>query len=137
MLIQQYKHQLEGYNPILNGPKWQVTQHNDAADLNPNAIAKIDKYLKTNETFLQLVAQEVIIAAEITAGRHKFEAINMKPEVLNNIPNGYWQNIAMSADTDVLVTEDAYTHLDDNAYHHFNNQNKEELKQIVKSDWYN
>lgn len=134
-LIEEYRHEDGGYNPFLIGPKWQVAQLNYDPSLAPDSIDKIDIHHKTDETFLLMDGQALLIAANINEGLPEFEVINMKPKVLYNIPKGCWHNIAMSKDAEVLITEDANTHLGDYEYYHFNSQEKEELKQLIKSVW--
>ena len=82
--------------PYLIGPKWQVAQLNFQPDLAPEAIKKMDVHHHTDETFLLMAGQAVLIAAEIQQNRIAFEVSNMKPRVLYNIPKGCWHNIALS-----------------------------------------
>lgn len=134
-LIEEYRHSKEGYNPYLVGPKWQVAQLNYIADLAPNAINKIDVHHNTDETFLLMAGQAVLIAAAIQPSRILFEVINMKPKVLYNIPKGCWHNIALSTDAEVSITEDANTHLGDYEFHYLNDQEQEELHKLIQSVW--
>ena len=122
-LIEEYRHSDQGYNPYLIGPKWQVAQLNYQPDLAPGAIKKIDVHHHTDETFLLMDGQAVLIAAEIQQNRIGFEVINMKPKVVYNIPKGCWHNIALSTDSKILITEDANTHLGDYDYHYLKIKN--------------
>src|SRR5210317_263612 len=97
-LIEEYRHSKEGYNPYLIGPKWQVAQLNFQPDLAPDAIEKVDVHHHTDETFLLMTGQAVLIAGAIQENRIRFEVINMEPKVLYNIPRGCWHNIALSED---------------------------------------
>lgn len=135
MRIEKYRHEMEGYSPYLIGPKWQVAQLNYDPSMAPDSIEKIDIHHCTDETFLLMEGHAVLIAAEINDNGPKFEVIKMKPKVLYNIPKGCWHNIAMSEDAEVLITEDANTHLYDYEFYHFNSHEKEELKQLIKSVW--
>ena len=134
-LIEEYRHSKEGYNPYLVGPKWQVAQLNYIFDLAPNAITKIDVHHNTDETFLLMAGQAVLIAASIQQSRILFEVINMKPKVLYNIPKGCWHNIALSTDAKVSITEDANTHLGDYEFHYLNDQEQKELHKLIQSVW--
>ena len=51
MLIEEYIHNNEGYNPYLIGPKWQVAQLNYEPNLHPDNIEKMDIHQSTDETF--------------------------------------------------------------------------------------
>ena len=134
-LIEDYRHSKEGYNPYLIGPKWQVAQLNFQPDLAPGAIEKVDVHHHTDETFLLMAGQAVLIAGEIQENRILFEVINMEPKILYNIPKGCWHNIALSKDAEVLITEDANTHLGDYEFHYLNKEDKKELNELIKSVW--
>ena len=134
-LIEEYRHSEEGYMPYLIGPKWQVAQLNFQPDLAPDAIKKVDVHHQTDETFLLMAGQAVLIAAEIQQNRIAFEVTNMKPRVLYNIPRGCWHNIALSPDAEVSITEDANTHLGDYAFHYLNEKEQKELYQLIESVW--
>jgi hypothetical protein len=134
-LIEEYRHSNEGYNPYLIGPKWQVAQLNFLPDLAPNAIKKIDIHHNTDETFLLMAGQAVLIAAEIQQNRIQYEVINMKPKVLYNIPKGCWHNVALSNDAEVLITEDANTHLGDYEFHYLKEEDQRKLYELIDSVW--
>jgi hypothetical protein len=118
-LIEEYRHSNQGYNPYLIGPKWQVAQLNYQPDLAPGAIKKIDVHHHTNETFLLMDGQAVLIAAEILQNRIGFEVINMKPKVVYNIPKA----------------EDTNTHLGDYDYHYLNKEEQKELCELIVAVW--
>ena len=134
-LIEEYRHSKEGYNPFLIGLKWQVAQLNYMPELAPGAIKKIDIHHHTDETFLLMAGQAVLIAAEIQQNRISFDVINMKPKVLYNIPKGCWHNIALSLDAEVSITEDANTHLRDYEFHYLNEKEQKELYELIQSVW--
>ena len=134
-LIEEYRHSKEGYNPYLIGPKWQVAQLNFQPDLATDAITKVDIHHQSDETFLLMAGQAVLVAAEIQQNRIAFEVTNMKPEVLYNIPKGCWHNIALSSDAAVSITEDANTHLGDYEFHYLNEKEQKELYELIQSVW--
>ena len=134
-LIEKYKHSKMGYDPYLIGPKWQVAQLNFEPDLAANSIKKIDVHHNTDETFLLMAGQAVLIAAKIQQNNIQFEVISMKSKVLYNIPKGCWHNIALSTDAQILITEDANTHLGDYEFHYLNEKDENELKQLIESVW--
>ncbi len=85
-LIETYRHEGEGYNPFLIGPKWQVAQLNYMPKLDMDSIVKLDVHHETDETFLLMAGQAVLIAGKIDGGIVDFQLINMKRGVLYNIP---------------------------------------------------
>ena len=134
-LIEEYRHSNEGYNPYLIGPKWQVAQLNFQSDLAPDDIKKVDIHHQSDETFLLMAGQAVLIAADIQQSRIAFEVTNMEPKVLYNIPKGCWHNIALSSDAEVSITEDANTHLGDYEFHYLNEKEQKELDELIQSVW--
>ncbi|MFS4418207.1 hypothetical protein [Maribacter sp. 2307ULW6-5] len=134
-LIPEHYHSGSGYNPYLIGPKWQVAQLNFTPDLAPGAIKKVDVHHKTDETFLLMNGQAVLIAAEIEGDNVTFEVKNMKPKVLYNIPKGCWHNIALSEDAEISITEDANTHLGDFEFHFLNEGQQEDLNALIEAVW--
>ena len=79
-------------------------------ELVPDSIKKLDVHHKTDETFLLMKGEAVLIAAEIENGEVAFEVIYMKQGVLYNIPKGLWHNITMRKGVEISITEDANTH---------------------------
>lgn len=134
--IEKYYHSKEGYNPFLIGPKWQVAQLNYEPETDPNSISFVEVHKHTDETFLLMAGQAVLIAAEIKEDKVSFEVINMKPKVVYNIPKGCWHNIAMSTDAEISITEDANTHLGDCEFHNLHHKEQKELVELIQSVWH-
>jgi hypothetical protein len=82
-----------------------------------------------------MAGQAVLIAAVINEEGINFEVTNMRPKVLYNIPKGCWHNIAMSEDAEVLITEDANTHLGDYEFYYLNKEKQKEISELIKSVW--
>lgn len=134
-IIEKYTHKKVGYNPFLIGPKWQVAQLNYEPETNPDDITFVEVHRHTDETFLLMAGQAVLIAAEIKEDKITFEVINMEPKAVYNLPKGCWHNIAMSTDAEVSITEDANTHLTDCEFHQLNEEEQKELLVLIKSAW--
>lgn len=134
-LIETYRHDGEGYNPYLIGPKWQVAQLNYMPSLAPEEIKKMDVHHETDETFLLIKGEAVLIAGEIKNEHMTFEVLKMKPGVLYNIPKGLWHNIAMKPGAEVSITEDANTHLGDYEFFYLNDDQIKELEQLIKESF--
>lgn len=74
--------------------------------------------MKTDEAFILKKGIAVLIAAEVTTDKVKFEVVRMQEGLLYNIPKGMWHNIALSPDTEVFIIENSNTHLSDFEYHY-------------------
>jgi len=126
-LIEEYTHTGIGYNPFLIRNNWQVAQLNYMSGQGFEDIVKIDVHLNTDEVFILLKGQVVLIAAEKNEDQLSFRMVKMKEGVTYNIPKMTWHNIAMSDDAQVIIIEDANTHLGDFEYYYLNAEQKGKL----------
>ena len=131
-IIEEYIHTGIGYNPFLIRDNWQVAQLNHVAGQGFEDIEKIDVHLKTDEVFILLKGQAVLIVAEKNEDQVSFQMVNMKEGVTYNIPKMVWHNIAMSEDAQVIIIEDAHTHLGDFEYYYLNPEQKEKMYGKIK-----
>ena len=130
-LIEEYTHDGIGYNPFLIRNNWQVAQLNHVAGQGFKDIEKIDIHLHTDEVFILLKGQAILIAVDKNEDRLSFQLVNMKEGVTYNIPKMTWHNIAMSADAQVIIIEDANTHLGDFDYYYMNEEQKNVMYEKV------
>jgi mannose-6-phosphate isomerase-like protein (cupin superfamily) len=131
-LIETYSHTAEGYNPFLIRGQWQVAQLNYEPGLGFGDLTKIDVHLQTDEVFILLKGTAVLIAAEKSGDKVNFQAINIKAGLTYNIPTGMWHNIALSEDAQVIIVENADTHLGDFEYYYLNDKQKKDMDNLIK-----
>ena len=132
-LIEEYTHTGIGYNPFLIRNNWQVAKLNFVAGQGFEDIEKIDVHLNTDEVFILLKGQAVLIAAEKNEDQVSFQMVNMQEGVTYNIPKMVWHNIAMSEDAQIVIIEDANTHLGDFEYYYLNPEQKEKMYGEIKA----
>lgn len=130
-LIDTYIHESQGYNPFLINDRWQVAQLNHAPEEELNAIERLDIHFHTEEVFLLIEGIAVLIAANLTKGKIKYDLQIMKPGITYNIPKNMWHNIAMYQGSKVLIVEDAYTHKGDYEFHYLSEEEKQDLRSQV------
>ena len=131
-LIEEYTHSEASYNPFLIRNNWQVAQLNHVAGQGFEDIEKIDIHLNTDEVFVLMKGQAVLIAVEKNEDRLSYQMVKMKKGVVYNIPKMTWHNIAMSENAQVIIIEDANTHLGDFEYYYLNAEQKEEMYEGIK-----
>ncbi|WP_455584985.1 hypothetical protein [Bacteroides sp.] len=132
-LIESYVHTGEGYNPFLIRGQWQVAILNYASEEALEAIDKLDVHFKTDEAFVLLKGDAVLIAASITNDNVSFEAIKIKPDVVYNIPRNVWHKIAMKPGSSTLIIENQQTHVSDFKFYPLNEEQIGELRRIVNT----
>ncbi|MCG8580047.1 MAG: hypothetical protein MI866_09030 [Bacteroidales bacterium] len=112
-LIEKYREAGDGYHPFLIRDGWQVAQLNYDDNQKVENIKKLDVHLKTDEVFVLLKGQAVLITASIENNRPLFELELMKSGITYNVPQDVWHNIAMLKGSEVLIVEKSDTHLSD------------------------
>ncbi len=131
--IEEYIHTGCGYNPFLIRNNWQVAQLNHVAGQGFEDVEKIDVHLNTDEVFVLLKGQVVLITAEKNGDHLSFRMVKMKEGITYNIPKKTWHNIAMSQDAQVIIIEDANTHLGDFEYYYMGAEQKAEMYRGIKA----
>lgn len=126
-LIEEYTHEADGYRPFLIRDNWQVAQLNYENNQGFGDIEKIDIHFQTDEVFILLEGQVVLIVAEKEGDRLSLRTVKMEKGVTYNIPKNTWHNIAMSQDAKVIIVEDANTHLGDYEFYYMGSEQKSEL----------
>lgn len=116
-LIESLVHNSEGYNPFLIRDGWQVAQLNYMPSLDPEAITRIELHRQTDEVFILIHGEAVLIACELTKDGFVFQCIRLEMGAVYNIPVNVWHNIAMNRDARLIIVERSNTHLDDVIYH--------------------
>ena len=135
-IIDIYKHVNEGYNPYLIGPKWQVAQLNYSIEEALESKIRLDIHHLTDEAFLLIEGDAVLIAARIIQEEISYDIILMQPGIVHNIPKEVWHNIVLKHGAKVLIVEDANTHLPlpdgDYEFYYFSDAQKAEFRRRVE-----
>ena len=133
MKIETFKYNGSGYKPLLITTKWQIAKLNYLPGHGLEEIDKIEVHNQTDEVFILLKGTGILIAADIQNNDIKFDVINMVPGIIYNIPQGIFHNIAMKDDAELIIAEDANTHLYDCTYIKLNAIQTNKLKALILS----
>lgn len=114
--MEVYKIKEPGFSPVLIRDGWQVAQLNYTIDQHIENIDKIEVHRETDEVFVLLKGDAVLILAEFENGIPQFKMESMNPLSVYNIPKNTWHNIAMKEGSEVLIVEKSNTHLSDVEY---------------------
>ncbi|RIV71533.1 hypothetical protein D2U88_07145 [Flagellimonas aequoris] len=121
-----------GYHPFLIREGWQLAQLNYIESQHIDQIFHLDVHRHTDEVFVLIKGQAVLIGATIHNGEPIFEAELMRSDVIYNIPQGRWHNIAMEEGSEVLIAEKSNTHVSDFEQFQLNKTQVRELRNLVK-----
>ncbi|HWQ46259.1 MAG TPA: hypothetical protein VN376_05295, partial [Longilinea sp.] len=98
-----------GYMPLVDFGAWRVAVLNYLKENQPHLIDKFERHLETDEVFVLLHGQAVLLIGE---GEDEVERIFFQPMEMGkvyNIKARTWHSILMSLDASVLVIENRDT----------------------------
>lgn len=134
-MIEKYLLKDKGYHPFFISDGWQVAQLNYSDDQHIDNIKRVDVHLETDEIFVLMDGEAVLISASINNDTPTFSTELMKKGTIYNIPKNLWHNIAMKEGSEVLIVEKSNTHLNDYEFYYLNNEQISELKSIVNQSF--
>lgn len=129
--LESYKIKEKGYHPFLIREGWQVAQLNYTEEQDIGNINKIDVHFETDEAFVLLRGDAVLITATLEDKKPFFYVKLMEYNTTYNIPKKVWHNIVMKKDCEVLIVEKSNTHLRDFEYFELNKEQIANLKEKV------
>ena len=132
-LIEKYKFDGEGYNPVLISREWQVAFLNYHINESLESIVKLDIHHKTDEVFILLEGHCTLIAAEIKQGKITFDLKDMQPGIFYNIPCNTWHKIAMKEGCKVCIVEKSDTHISDFEFYDLSEEEINDLRTQVNN----
>ena len=132
-LIEQYQISDNGYHPFLIRDGWQVAQLNYIPEQEIGNIEKLDIHHLTDEVFILLKGNAVLIGAEINGNDVDFKVELMLPHITYNIPVNTWHNIAMSQDCEIIIVEKSNTHKGDFEFFQLSEEKKQEMEALVRA----
>lgn len=130
-MIEKYTTKEEGYHPFFISNGWQVAQLNYLKDQNIDNIKKMDVHFMTDEIFVLMYGEAVLISSTIINDTPNFEVELMRKGIIYNIPKNVWHNIAMKEGSEVLIVEKSDTHLGDFEFYELKDEQIAELKRKV------
>jgi len=130
-IIEQYEISDKGYHPFLIRDGWQVAQLNYSKEQEIDNLKKLDIHHLTDEVFVLLKGEAVLIGAAINGNDVTIEVEKMKPNITYNIPVDTWHNVAMRKGCEILIIEKSETHIGDFEFFPLTNEKRNEMKILV------
>ncbi len=118
----------QGFKPLLVSAGWQVAQLNDCEELHSDTVNRIERHDASDEVFVLLRGNALLVTATQQAGQHQFELLQMEQGVTYNIPLGTWHTIMTSPGMQVMIVEKKNTHLNDVTYCALTDEEREALR---------
>lgn len=122
-----YNFEEEGYHPFLINKNWQVAKLNYCIEQKLTSIDKMEKHIKTDEVFILLEGEAILIEAKFVNG-WEFYFYRMEKNKIYNVKAGVWHNIILFKGAETLIIEKNNTHLNDCTYKSFLKNDRDKLR---------
>ena len=109
-VLESYKWEGLGYQPLLLRPKWMVSLLNWEPAAERINLKEIERHNQTDEVFVILKGRSVLF---VQRDVERLKAFDLRPGVIYNVPQGVWHNLVVSRDATLLIVENRDTHLYD------------------------
>ena len=99
----------EGYMPLVDFKSWRVALMNFSDNFRPERIHILERHPETDEVFVLLRGQVLMILAEGDGGVQKLHFQVMEEGSLYNVKPTCWHAVVMSRESVLLIVENADT----------------------------
>lgn len=99
----------DGYRPIIDYGAWRVAILRYHPELEPDAIATMQRHDETDEVFVLLAGRCILFLGEGDAEVDAIHAVDMLPLKAYNIKRGVWHTHTLDRDAMVLIVENRDT----------------------------
>jgi ureidoglycolate hydrolase len=120
----------EGYMPLVDFKSWRVALMNFKEDFCPERIQILERHPETDEVFVLLRGQVLMILAEGDGGVQKLHFQVMEEGSLYNVKPTCWHAVVMSREAVLLIVENADTN---DANSQFVNLSPDLCREIVET----
>lgn len=112
MNIQELSFTGEGMSRVFENQKWMVGVKNWKPANDITGIDCLERHNLTDELFVLLAGRCTLVYANQTAEEISFDAVEMEPMKVYNIPAALWHNTITQKDTKMVLIEDSSTGMD-------------------------
>ncbi|MCJ7706442.1 MAG: hypothetical protein MUO38_02375 [Anaerolineales bacterium] len=95
----------DGYKPLVDYGEWRVAILRFVDGLRPDRIDSMERHIETDEVFVLLRGQGVLIIGGNGAQVDGIQTQVMEPGEIYNVKRSAWHTILLSRDASVLIVE--------------------------------
>jgi mannose-6-phosphate isomerase-like protein (cupin superfamily) len=132
MSILSYEFTNEGMSRVYENEKWLVGIKNWKPANDITGIDCLERHNQTDELFVLLSGECILLFAHETEGGLKFDTVRMEPNKVYNIPKSLWHNTITMKDTKMVLIEDSSTSMENSDILPLTADQIEEIQRIVK-----
>jgi ureidoglycolate hydrolase len=104
-MLEIREYQGEGYKPLIDYGQWRVAILRYQDDLQPELIDQMERHNETDEVFVLLCGQGVLILGGTGSQVEGFYPLVMEYGKLYNVKRNAWHTILLTRDASVLLVE--------------------------------
>ena len=104
-MLEIREYQGEGYKPLIDYGQWRVAILRYQDDLQPELIDQMERHNETDEVFVLLCGQGVLILGGTGSQVEGFYSLVMEYGKLYNVKRNAWHTILLTRDASVLLVE--------------------------------
>lgn len=131
MNILTYEFNNEGMNRVYENEKWMVGIKNWKPANDVTGIDCLERHNETDELFILLSGECVLVFANETGNGLEIEAVKMEANKVYNIPQSLWHNTITNKDTKMVLIEDSSTGMNNSDILPLTKQQIAEIQELV------
>jgi ureidoglycolate hydrolase len=122
----------EGYQPLVDYAGWRVAVLRYIDELEPDRIDKLERHTQTDEVFVLLHGQGVLLMGGNDAALAAIHPQVLEPGKLYNVKRNAWHNILLSRDATVLLVENRDTGTGNSEYAPLTPEHRRSILEIAR-----
>ena len=122
----------EGYQPLVDFGTWRVAFLRFIDELIPENIYRLERHVETDEVFVLLDGQAVLLLGEGDQEIEKLIHQVMRPGILYNVKQNAWHNCVLSRDATILLVENRNTSSENTEYIELSLEQRKKLVDFTK-----
>lgn len=130
-LLETHEYLGEGYKPLIDFNCWRVAVLRYLDELQPDRISYFERHNETDEVFILLNGQAVLLIGEGEECVDTFIPQVMRAGVLYNVKKGTWHAVVLSRDATILLVENRDTARENSSYYDLRPEQRAQLVQIA------
>ena len=128
-MIEEIEIQGRGFVPLKDYGSWRIAQLSYDAELNaPESLASLGRHLETEEAFLLVEGEAVMVIAGIRDIPQNFETVRFFPGKIYVVRQGQWHAAVLKPGARLLIVENRDTGAENSENHILSDSEKLEIR---------
>ncbi|MGB8213296.1 MAG: hypothetical protein WCE68_07030 [Anaerolineales bacterium] len=127
-----------GYQPVIDFDTWRVAILNYLDEIHPERIDFMERHNETDEVFVMLRGQGILLLGEGQARVEKIHPQAMEAGKIYNVKRSVWHTVVLSRDGSVLIVENRNTSRENSNYYTLDPEQRNLIVKTAQreiSDW--